>query len=62
MHFVLLITGDMSLKVSLSSIGCQNQWFLIARLTVSWRIRVMDTELNTNELQRMIRVAQLTES
>ena len=34
---------EMSLNVSLRSIGCRNECFLIARPMVSWRIIVMDT-------------------
>ena len=52
----------MCLNVSLPSICSQNEGFLIARLMVSCRIRVMDTVLNTNKLKRMIRVAEPPES
>ena len=52
----------MSLNVSLPSICTRNEWFLIARLLFSCWIRVMGTVLNTNELKRMIRVAQPPDS
>ena len=45
-----MATGDMSLNVSLPPMRIRNEWLLIARLTVSCRIRVMDTVLNTNNL------------
>ena len=51
-------TRDMSLNVSMSSIGCRNEWLLIARLMVSRRIRVMDTVLNIDTLKWIIWVAQ----
>ena len=62
MRFVRMRTGDMSLNVSLPSIGSRNEWFPIERLMLSWRIKVMDTVLNTNNLKRMIPVAQPPES
>ena len=52
----------MNLNVSLPSIGGRNEWFLIARLMVSCRIRVISTVLNTDNLEWMIRVAQPPES
>ena len=57
-----MITGDVSLKVSLPSIGYRNEWFLMARRRVSRRIRAMDTVLTTNKLKGMIRLAQPPES
>jgi hypothetical protein len=51
MRSVRITAGDMSLNVSLPSIGCPNEWFLIARLMVSCLIRVMNTVLNTNKLK-----------
>ena len=48
--FARMTAGDMTLNVSPPSIGGWNEWFLIARLMVSRRIRVMDTALNTNDL------------
>jgi hypothetical protein len=50
------------MDVSLSSIGCRNEWFLVARRMFFCRVRVMDTELNTNKLKCVIRVAQPPES
>ena len=57
-----MTTRDMSLSVRLPSIRSRNEWFLIARVMVFCRIRVMDTVLNTNNLKGMIRVAQPPES
>ena len=53
-----MATGEISQDVSLSSIGCRYQWFLMARLMVFCRIRGMNTLLNINKLKCMIRVAQ----
>ena len=61
-RIVRMATEDMYLNVSLSSIHSQKGWCQRARLLVSWRVRVMDTELNTNKLKWMIRVAQTPES
>ena len=49
-----MTTEAKSLNVRLPSIGSRNVWFLIARL--------IETLLNTDKLQRMIRVSQTPES
>jgi hypothetical protein len=60
-RFVRIISGKMSLHVSLPSIRGRNEWFLEARLMVSWQIKVIDTVMNGNKLKWRIREVQSRE-
>ena len=57
-----MTTGDMSVKVSLPSNECLNEKFLITKLMITCQIRMMDSVLNTNKLQWVIRLAPTRES
>ena len=48
MHRINTLVLPLLRQDDLPAIGDRNEWLLIARLMVSWWIRVMDTVLNTN--------------